>query len=68
MEAENTLGHARPSTDHERRGMADGGACVPEVLTGVVTEPLEPLCGSVSPATVPILETSKMHKPFQGLS
>ena len=51
MEAEGTLGHARPSTDHERRGMADGGARVLEVLTGVVTEPLEPLCGSVSPAT-----------------
>ena len=45
------LGEARAAGYRERRGMADGGACVPEVLSaaeledffaGFVTEPLEP--------------------------
>ena len=31
--AEGTLGHTRPASDRERRGMANGGARVPEVLT-----------------------------------
>ena len=32
------LGHARPSSNRERRGVADGGARVPEVLTAAELE------------------------------
>ena len=49
------LGEARPAGHRERRGMADGGARVPEVLSaaelegfcaGFVTEPIEPALGA----------------------
>ena len=49
------LGEARTAGDRERRGMADGGARVAEVLSaaelegffaGFVTEPLEPALGA----------------------
>ena len=47
--------HQTATGDRERRGMADGGTCVPEVLTaadldgfvaGFVPEPLEPAFGA----------------------
>ena len=54
-QAQGVLGDARATGDCERRGVADGGARVPEVLTaaefegfvaGFVPEPLEPAFGA----------------------
>ena len=41
------LGHKRPSSDSERRGMADGGTRVPEILTAAELEGFE--AGVVGP-------------------
>ena len=60
---------ARATGDCERRGVADGGARVPEVLTtaelegfvaGFVSEPLEPAFGAA--AVGMFTEQKRMHR------